>query len=85
MSLEAQRWESEYQSRGIPSSFRTEPSGALVDFVNFAKEFGRASGQAVDLGAGTGRNSLWLASQGYAVHSIEFVPRLVEDLRDMGL
>lgn len=67
-------WEEEYSKRGIPSSFRQEASGAVRWFSDFLAKNGVVSGRAIDIGAGQGRNSLFLAEQGFAVSAIEFVP-----------
>ncbi len=46
-------------------------------------------GRAVDLGAGEGRNALWLASRGWAVEAVDFsavgLARGAERARDLGL
>jgi SAM-dependent methyltransferase len=70
-------WSTEYQRKGIPSSFREEPSGSVVEFYRFLTEMNHR----LDLGCGTGRNSLFLAEQGFDVHSVDFVPDMIEKLR----
>jgi len=74
-------WKREYADRGIPSSFRTQPSGAVVTFVNFLKNINRVGGAALDIGCGTGRNSRHLVHQGFSVTSIDLVDGLIEDLK----
>jgi SAM-dependent methyltransferase len=74
-------WRREYNNKGIPSSFREEPSGSLRDFLGFLARKGRAAGRALDIGAGTGRNSLVLADHSYEVVSLELVPELVDRLQ----
>jgi len=73
-------WRQEYDAKGIPSSFRSEPSGSVEDFLLFLREHGLARGTVVDLGAGTGRNSVFLAGRGYNVTAFELVPELVEQI-----
>ncbi len=77
----AQEWTSEYRRGGIPSSVREEPSGSVVKFVEFVRTAGALTGNALDIGCGSGRNSLYLASLGYSVTAIDFVQTAIEDLR----
>lgn len=76
-------WAAEYGRKGLPSSFRREPSGAVRDFVPMAVALGIQPGEsvAVDLGCGTGRNTLYLAQQGFKVYAIDIVPELISQLR----
>lgn len=77
------RWAAEYESRGLPSSFRQEPSGAVLDLVQIALELGINPQEcvAVDLGCGTGRNSLFLAGHGFTVYAIDLVASLIDELQ----
>jgi SAM-dependent methyltransferase len=74
-------WRSEYAQKGIPSSFREEPSGSVVEFANFLESHNVRHGSALDLGCGRGRNSVFLAEQGFDVSSIDFVPDMIESLQ----
>lgn len=64
-----QLWTEEYKKGGVPSSVRTEPSGAVVYFVEkffpllLQKEGRNETGllYGLDIGCGAGRNSLYLA------------------------
>jgi len=73
-------WSREYTKPGIPSSIREEPSGSVVEFTKFLKGAGVVTGYVIDIGSGTGRNTLFLAGQGYDVTAIDFVPELIEQL-----
>src|SRR5947209_966104 len=73
----AQLWESEYDRKGIPSSFRGEPSGSLTDSLAILYGLGFAGGTAVDIGCGAGRNSLYLASRGFEVYSVDMTASVV--------
>jgi len=63
-SLVAEEWDRRYAS--TPRLFRAEPDETLVELVSPL-----APGRAVDLGAGEGRNSLWLASRGWDVVAVD--------------
>ena len=73
-------WYDEYVQKGIPSSFKEEPSGPLIELVSFLKNNICPNSLALDLGCGRGRNSNLLAQHKFDVHSIDFVPELVDDL-----
>ncbi|HQU25500.1 MAG TPA: PIG-L family deacetylase [Acidimicrobiales bacterium] len=60
----AAQWDPRYGAGG--RVFTTEPSEALVELVS-----GLVPGRAVDLGAGEGRNSLWLARRGWRVVAVD--------------
>lgn len=58
-------WEKEYGERKeLPSTRRSEPSRALVKFLDRYKDWGKDL--AVDVGSGKGRNSFYLVEQGFA-------------------
>ena len=60
----AAEWDRRYAS--APRVFRVEPDESLVERVTPL-----ARGRAVDLGAGEGRNSLWLARNGWDVVAVD--------------
>lgn len=74
-------WRDEYGRRGIPSSIRDHPSGSVVEFMEFLRENRVEGGVAVDVGCGMGRNSVFLALNGFEVHGIDIVPENVAVLR----
>lgn len=75
-------WDRRYE--GADRLFSAEPDGELV----FRARTLRA-GRAIDLGAGEGRNSVWLARAGWEVTAIDFsgvaLGRLRERAADEGL
>lgn len=60
----AEEWDRRYAS--TPQVFRAEPDESLVELASPL-----SPGRAVDLGAGEGRNSLWLARQGWRVVAVD--------------
>jgi len=79
----ASLWHDEYRKKGIPSSFRHEPSGALTSSLDLLQATtGLRGGTAIDIGCGSGRNSLELARRGYEVYSIDIVAAAVNSLED---
>jgi SAM-dependent methyltransferase len=77
-----QLWEAEYQAGGIPSSVRAEPSGAVVDFIEFARSQGVNAGVAFDAGCGGGRNAIYLASLGFDVVAMDYSPSQIVGLAE---
>jgi len=76
-----QLWTSEYERKGIPSSAREAPSNVVVDFVDFVRLERLRSLRALDVGCGAGRNSLYLAHNGFSVCALDFAPGPVAQLR----
>ncbi len=78
----ADEWDRRYAS--APRVFRAEPDETLVELVSPL-----TPGRAVDLGAGEGRNSLWLARQGWNVIAVDAsrvaLDRLSQGARGDGL
>jgi len=73
-------WRTEYERGGIPSSVREGPSGSVVIFLEFARAHGIDVGNAIDIGCGSGRNSIYLASLGYQVTAMDFVAPSIANL-----
>lgn len=74
----AQHSQDEWNNRyaGTKKLFSSVPNELLVELTK-----GLAPGSAVDLGAGEGRNSLWLASQGWDVTAVDLSDVALERLR----
>lgn len=68
-----QAWSEEYLRKGIPSSFRTDPTKTVVEFISWLKQIKQLQGHAADIGCGLGRNSFYLAAQGFKVTGIELL------------
>jgi protein-L-isoaspartate O-methyltransferase len=62
--LDAERWD-KYFAAEHPA-FNTHPNGFLIDMVK-----GRQPGKALDVAMGQGRNSIWLAQQGWDVSGFD--------------
>jgi len=66
-----------YYSAGKPPWDTDVAPPELVDLVN-----GSAAGRALDLGCGTGTNSVHLAAHGWEVVGVDLVARAIEQARD---
>ena len=73
-------WDEEYGRRGIPSSYRDEPSGAVV----WAFSRGLGGSRGLDVGCGTGRNTLYAASRGLRMIGFDRSPAAIERARARG-
>ena len=84
MSVVSPSLEEQYQD-WLQHSADSEPFGSEPDamVVELAKELGRAGPiRILDVGAGSGRNTLPLARAQHTVHAIEPVPTLAKQLRE---
>ena len=62
--MSAADWNKRYES--MPSLWQQSPNAALVEFASTLEP-----GRALDMGAGEGRNSVWLATQGWAATALD--------------
>lgn len=77
-------WQAEYQNKGIPSSFNKSPSGSMEFLYKYLKKtkISLSGKTALDLGCGTGRNSISLAKNGVAkVYALDFVPAVIKKIK----
>ncbi len=75
-------WTAEYRNGGIPSSTRTTPSGAVEWALAKLREAHVRLKNAVDVGCGKGRNSLYLASEGMKVTAMDFTPMAIKAVNE---
>ena len=68
----ASLWVDEYQKGGMPSSVRVNPSNVVVDFLSTVRSRLPRATEALDIGCGAGRNSFYLAEQGYGVQAMDY-------------
>ena len=66
-------WSEEYQRKGIPSSFRKDPTRALVEFIQWYQNKKLPPGCVADIGCGQGRNSFYLAAEGFTVTALDLL------------
>ena len=70
-------WSDEYLRKGIPSSYRQEPTRVVGEFLQFLQKRDHFSGKILDLGAGKGRNGLFFAENGFEVIALDWVAQNV--------
>jgi SAM-dependent methyltransferase len=70
-------WNDSYSS-GVPPWDTGEPEPLLVEFVTSG---GVTSGRTLEVGSGTGTNSIWLAERGFDVLGVDVSPLAVEKAR----
>ncbi len=70
-------WEGRYRAASGTSIWGSEPNGWIAEQVA-ARSL--QPGLAIDLGAGEGRNTRWLAARGWRVIATDFAPAAVEAL-----
>ena len=76
MGTDAQRWDQRYSAPGF--AWGTKPNRRLVTEVAELPP-----GRALDLGAGEGRNAVWLASRGWDVTAVDFSKAGLERAAEM--
>ncbi|MBU1669172.1 methyltransferase domain-containing protein [bacterium] len=75
MSLEDKtRWESKYQTKNMPS----EPVKIVEQYAKLAR-----GKMALDIACGQGRNSKFLAEQGFKVDALDISPTALKVLKDI--
>ena len=74
---EQSRWNDRYESGDVPWDTGC-PSTELIRTI---KEEGIHPGRALELGCGTGTNSIWLAQQGFDVTGVDISPLALEQAR----
>lgn len=77
----ASLWVQEYQTGGMPSSVRLRPSNVVVNFLTTVRKQLPDACEALDIGCGTGRNSVYLAEQGYTVYAMDYCAPQIEALQ----
>ena len=65
MQVDRQAWDSRYTAAEL--LWTAQPNRWLVEEVA-----GLPAGRALDLGAGEGRNAVWLAAGGWTVTAVDF-------------
>src|ERR1700758_4696493 len=70
-------WNESYASGVLPWD-TGQPEPLLVAFVTSG---GVAPGQALEIGAGTGANAIWLAERGFDVLGVDIAPLAIEKAR----
>jgi tellurite methyltransferase len=76
-------WQQEHiQSKALPSYLKPEPSGMVIQFMDFLKNKNiPLAGKALDIGCGKGRNSIYLAGLGFSVYALDYIQEALDYLR----
>jgi len=67
-------WQKEYKKKQF--YWGLKPTPRLKQVIKYAKR-----GKALDVGAGEGRNSIFLAQNGFEVEAIDLIPEGLEKLK----
>lgn len=86
MRKQQQIWQKEHEEGElIPSetkkSSSSEPSSYVVKLVAFLRESGiPLRGNVVDIGAGKGRNTIYLAKQGFDLYALDYIQSAIDHI-----
>lgn len=69
-------WDARYETKG--ALWGAEPNQYLAEIASVLEP-----GTALDLGCGQGRNSFWLASQGFTVTGLDISPVAIEQAKEV--
>jgi len=77
-------WQKEYTDiKGIPTTTRDSVSSAITSLIEFCNTNKLDMGKkVVDLGSGIGRNTIYLAQQGFNVTAIDFIQEALDQLSE---
>lgn len=85
MRKQQQVWHDEHRAaEAIPGIAAADPSGGLVYVLEYLQKQGVVlSGKAIDIGCGKGRNSVYLAQQGYEVFALDYIKQALEAAEEL--
>lgn len=81
-------WQKEHsEGRLIPSetekSSTSQPSSNVIRFIDLLRQRSVAlQGKAVDIGAGKGRNTIYLHQQGFSVYALDYIQSAIDHISD---
>lgn len=85
MRKQQQIWHDEHTNQGtLPTMANTKPANGILSFVDWLKaKAAPMSGKAVDIGAGKGRNSVYLAELGFEAWAMEYIEPAIEAAKQL--
>ncbi len=80
MRKQQQIWQNEHANpEALPSLTKTKPADAAIYFVNYLRDHQQPlNGKAIDIGCGKGRNSVFLAKQGFDVCALDYIKEALD-------
>lgn len=83
MRKQQEVWKKEHStSATLPSLGSEEASKNVVYFIEHLKKQGIKPGKCIDIGCGKGRNSIYLAKQGFEVYALDYVEEAIEKVKE---
>ena len=77
-------WQEEHRTAlSLPSLSGVEPSSAVEYFVKFLKSKEKIEGKVLDIGCGKGRNSVYLAKQGFEVRGMDYIQEALDTAKEL--
>lgn len=89
MRQQQQIWQNEHdEAKQLPSEMKksstVKPSGYVEQFADFLKQNSIVPpAKAIDIGAGKGRNAIYLAKLGFAVTAIDYIKSAIDHIQNI--
>lgn len=85
MRKQREIWLAEHNEQAtLPTMANTEPASGVALFIEYLKSRGvKLSGNAVDIGAGKGRNTVYLAQQGFMTWALEYIEPAITAIKEL--
>jgi SAM-dependent methyltransferase len=85
MRKQREIWLAEHtEQTTLPTMANVEPASGVVLFIEYLKNHGvEQEGDAVDIGAGKGRNAVYLAQQGFKVRALEYIEPAIAAIKEL--
>src|SRR5258708_16771048 len=82
MRKQQQIWQQEhFTAASLPDEMQkqssNQPSQYILQFRDFLKKKKINQGKGVDIGAGKGRNSIYLAHEGFEMHALDYIQEAI--------
>ena len=87
MRVQKEIWQKEHETAAtLPNHAASEPSKAVVWFVEKLNELNvKLEGNALDVGCGKGRNTIYLAKQGFTVNAMDYIPLALDTTKQFSI
>ncbi len=88
MRKQKQIWSYEHKTvQSLPSEMIADkdakPSNSVIQFYEWLNDRGITTGKAIDIGAGKGRNTYFLAEKGFEIFALDYIQEAVDFISEV--